>query len=448
MRQHGFLRQGFPWAWFSLWRENYSDGAPLFHIFLIPFSFGDLVFGGKLAGVLLSAFALSSFYAILALHQVRWRLYWFWLLLMGGGLFWWRLLDLRPQVLSCALLLWSLHFLLRGRLRAFAVLSFFYPLSYVAGFLPQVLAAVRWAYMRATGRRGAGRMLAAGLAACALAALLHPYFPKNLRFFYVQNLYVMWLAVTQSVPLHLGGEFFPMDTRELVCAHLPLLLHLAALAFIFMHRRPPLSEDTRTMFPFLLVLLALGAASKRFVEYAVPAATLFCAFLGSDVLAGWSLADIPARRRRSAVYAWIAAVVLATGVEAAVVRSMLAGVRPPRFAALAQVLRERVPAGAMVYTCDWDETPELFFFDERLRYPVMMDPTFMYYWDPGVWKKWNAVANGELSPDETVRVLKETFGARYGLCGSKFHPLRVLIAHDLRFQLLAEDRNGFVFALP
>ncbi len=115
------------------------------------------MFGAKLATVLLGAFAFSSFFAILTLNRVRHRFYWFWLFLLGGGFFWWRLLVPRPQVLSVTLLLWSLHFLLNGRRKAFAALSFAYPLSYVAAFLPQAFAVLRWAYLKVVERRADGR---------------------------------------------------------------------------------------------------------------------------------------------------------------------------------------------------------------------------------------------------------------------------------------------------
>jgi len=257
----------------------------------------------------------------------------------------------------------------------------------------------------------------------------------------------MWLAMSDKVHLFLGGEFYPLDTRQLVGAHLPLLAHLTALAFIFMHRRPQLSQRTRELFPIMLVVAAMAAGSKRFVEYAVPVATLFCAFFAEDVLAGWTEQDLPSGKRAALALAFAAAVAVGSGVETWMIRSMMRKVNPPRFESLARSLAARAPQGAMVFTCDWDEPPEFFFYADGLRYPVMMDPTFMYYWDPTVWKRWSDVANARLSPDETVRALTKTFSARFGVCGSKFHELRSLIARDPRFHVLQEDRNGYLFTV-
>jgi hypothetical protein len=122
-------------------------------------------------------------------------------------------------------------------------------------------------------------------------------------------------------------------------------------------------------------------------------------------------------------------------------------IQPPRFEALARTLAEKVPAGDLVFTCDWDEPPELLYYNDQHRYPVMMDPTFMYYWNPAIWRQWFDVANARLSPDDTVRALTGTFGARFGLCGAKFGSFRHLISEDKRFEVLAEDKNGFVFSV-
>ena len=448
LRHHGFFRHGFPWSYFSLWRDGFSDGSVVFHVLLIPFTFGGLAFGAKLAAVLFSAFAFSSFFAILTLNRVRARFYWFWLLLAGGGFFWWRLLVPRPQVLSATLLLWSLHFLLNGRRRAFAAVSFLYPLSYVAAFLPQAFAVLRWAYLKAVERRSDGGLLAAGLAAYLAATVVQPYFPKNLTFFYVQNFYVVFLALTNNVNLYLANELMPLDTRQFVVGNLPLIANVLGLAFVAMHRRRPLSERTRLTFPIALVLVLLTCASKRFLEYSVPATTLFCAFLFTDAFEGYGEDDFVrdfGTAGKGFALAWLVAMGAATGVEAAMIRRDFAGTAPPRFEELARALAAKAPPGELVYTCDWDEPPELLFFDDQYRYTVMMDPTFLYYWDPGIWKQWFDVSNARLTPDETLRTLTDTFHARFGVCGSKFAGLRALLGADPRFKILAENKQGYVF---
>jgi hypothetical protein len=200
--------------------------------------------------------------------------------------------------------------------------------------------------------------------------------------------------------------------------------------------------------PIALVVVLLSCASKRFLEYSVPVTTLFCAFLFTDICEGYAEEDFIrdfGTAGKVLAFAWLIAMGAATGVEASMIRRDMARTPPPRFEELSRALAAKAPPGEFVYACDWDEPPELFFFDDQYRYPVLMDPTFMYYWDPAIWKQWSDVANARLTADETRRTLTETFHARFGVCGSKFAPLRSMLGADKRFAILAEDKQGFVF---
>ncbi len=110
-------------------------------------------------------------------------------------------------------------------------------------------------------------------------------------------------------------------------------------------------------------------------------------------------------------------------------------------------MAEKAPPGEIVYACDWDEPPELLFYDDQYSYPVMMmDPTFMYYWDPKIWKKWFDVSNGLLSADETRAELLRTFRAPLRRLRRQVRGLaRALMGKDPRFSILAENKNGYVF---
>src|ERR1043166_3192706 len=112
IREHGFIRE-FKWAWFSLWREHYSDKEFLYHIYLIPFTFiKNRILGAKIATVLMASGVFTSFYAVLRLNKIRFAWFWRLLLSMTGGFFLYRVNVLRPQGLSIIYVLWAIHFLL------------------------------------------------------------------------------------------------------------------------------------------------------------------------------------------------------------------------------------------------------------------------------------------------------------------------------------------------
>ncbi|MDD5628219.1 MAG: hypothetical protein PHU21_04080, partial [Elusimicrobia bacterium] len=110
-----------------------------------------------------------------------------------------------------------------------------------------------------------------------------------------------------------------------------------------------------------------------------------------------------------------------------------------------RTLDAKAPPGELIYTCDWDETPELFYFNDQHRYIVMMDPVFMYYWDPELWRLWHGTANLSLPPDEVHRALRQRLKVRYGLCSQRSAAFRGLVGRDRRYRILDEDGAGFVF---
>jgi hypothetical protein len=256
------------------------------------------------------------------------------------------------------------------------------------------------------------------------------------------------MGVTQHVNLYLANELFPLDTRQFVGGNLPVILHVLGLGYLALHVRRPLSEKTRLLVPIAAVLVLLSCLSKRFLEYSVPATVLLCAFVYTDVSEGYGEKEFVrsyGRAGQAAALAWFIGMGAALGVEASMVRYDFTHANPPRFEALAKTLAAKAPPGELVYACDWDETPELLFFADQYRYPVIMDPTFMYYWSPDVWHKWFDVSNAKLTAAETRRTLSETFHTRFGVCGSRFGELKKLMRGDKRFSILAENDEGFVF---
>jgi hypothetical protein len=138
-------------------------------------------------------------------------------------------------------------------------------------------------------------------------------------------------------------------------------------------------------------------------------------------------------------------VAVASGSWFATVRGQFARIQPPHFERLARTVAAQAPPGALIYTCDWDEPPELLYFNDQHRYMVMLDPVFMYFWDPSLWRLWHDASNAMLTPDEVHRAFKERFQACFGVCGRKFQPFRDLIGRDRRYKILDEDDEGFAF---
>ena len=126
MRTEG-IKPDFTWLPLSILNaREFYDHHFLFHVLLIPFTFGDLHLGAKWAAVF---FASVSFLAIWYLFQrQRVPLAWLWALALLGisDAFLYRMSVTRAQSLSLAMLALGFAWLLENKYKHLAVLSFIY----------------------------------------------------------------------------------------------------------------------------------------------------------------------------------------------------------------------------------------------------------------------------------------------------------------------------------
>ncbi len=449
-RTEGILDSKFPWAHFSFWRDTFYDKDFGFHVLLMPFTFGDLVTGAKWAAVVYGSAVYLSLFAVLRLQKVRFAFLWWLVLMATGGYFGWRTGVPRPQLLAMILAIWSLYAVFERSWKACLALGIVFSLSYTAPFLIVLYALIVGVLYFVMKEELNWKVPAAALAGVMIGWLLHPHFPNNFILTKVQIFDVLqstW-AKGSTPDLHLGGELAPASTLDFLREHQIIFVALV-LVLLAMHR---LSDKMRPRLISLLALtcawLILASASKRFVEYFVPISVWFCAKAISDA---WpSLQRDPPRIWQKG---WLQtgivitlSCVLAYNV-ARTYRENRKNARGPQasgYQPVAEWLADNTPADSLIFTCDWDDAPELFHYNHRNRYVVFLDPNFMYRWNKAVWKDWHRVANGR--DPNPVMWLESRFQTMYGACTGDFQ--------NLRKQLEAHDRvkvesvgNGFVFRI-
>ncbi len=451
LRTQGFIRN-FEWASMSIFKDHFSDKEFLFHVLLIPFTyFDDLIVGMKAATVVFGAGVIASFWLILRLNRIHYSGFWTAFLVLSSAWFLVRLSLPRPHVVSIAFVLWATHFVVNRRLWPLGILSTIYALTYTAFHLPIIIGLIV-ALARFIRRPEIDwRPTVVAGSGIVLGMLLNPYFPDNFRMFVVQNLQVMGLAadVSRSVPIAI--EFRPLTDRDLVVGYrAALTIVSAALCSLFMLREQV--EDKIWCFGALaLGFFLLNLWSVRFSEYSVPFMVLFSAAVFSEFLPP---ADLKKRLRRRDLPAlaplFVGALMLAF-VCLPTVRTYskqlgLADQRQKiRDAAL--YIRDKVPSDKMIFTCDWDATPELFYYAYRHRYMVILDPTFMLAWNADLYAKWRSVLEDMRSADDVHRTLSRDFDVTHGICrkvrrnGRFFNVLN----RSPKFQIVYADRDAFVF---
>jgi len=414
MRTEG-LKPDFPWLPMTILNQReFYDHHYLFHLALIPFTYGDLRLGAKWAAVAFASLALFSLWRLLRGQRVPYAWLWALGLLAVSEAFLYRMSITRAQSLSLAVLGLGLHWMLNRRYTLLIPLGFIYVWLYNAFPLLAALAVVYGVSVWLIERRIEIRPLIFAALGIGLGLIINPYFPYNLVFIY----YHLVPKLTDATAVSVGNEWFPYNTTQLLKNSLLALAAFAAgaLGLGLYERR----MDVRTAASFLLTLMfgLMLFQSRRFIEYFPPFALIFAAF-------AWAPMLVENGQKGSAFFKWLtrprlAALLLAAAVAPGMwftLRQASDSIRSAKPYTLYQGasawLEQNTPQGTRVFQTDWDDFPRLFFYNTHNTYLVGLDPTYLQSYDPELYDLWVDITDGEVeAPSKLIRV---QFGSSYVL---------------------------------
>jgi hypothetical protein len=419
MRTEG-LKPDFPWLPLTVLNpREFYDHHFLFHVFLIPFTFGDLRLGAKLAAVVFSSLAFLSIWWLFTRQRIPYASLWALGLLGVSEAFIYRMSITRAQSLSLAFLAVGLHWLLAKKYSRLLALGFVYVWFYNA--FPLLLG-VTGIYVLATwmiDRRLELRPLGYSAAGVALGLFINPYFPYNITF----ALNHMLPKLLDTTAVSVGSEWYPYDTGQLL-GNSPLALAVfvgGALALGFSGRR----MDPRTLTAFLLACLfgLMLFQSRRFIEYFPAFALVFAAFAWTPLIepiSDKSLASPPdgqslfARWFKRGLPVLAVTILLVIGIWPTFQASKdsLRGSKPYQlYAGASAWLEANTSPGERVFQTDWDDFPRLFFYNTHNTYLVGLDPTYMQLYDAALYDRWVDITRGRVENPSTA--IAAEFGSRY-----------------------------------
>lgn len=316
-----------------------------------------------------------------------------------------------------------------------------YPLTYCAPHVALLIVVIHSVVLYLRERRFPSRLLIAAPAGLTLGFLVHPHFPAILRVWYVQNVEVLYHAFAGTPGLNLGGELGP-PTADVFVKECPLLLAVgAAILFFALFRGRRLETEALSTLVIAAGFLGLTCLSKRFAEYSVPFVTLFAAMAYKSIAADFRAA-LPRVCRGIVGFTFALALVFVYR-SAAKTREAIASTGVASLKPAAIWLRDHSQPGDIVFTSNWDEFPELFFYNARNHYLVALDPTFMRAHDRRIFEIWTALRIGERK--DLYNQLRGTFNARYLLVGEKFAALSELARSDPRLRQVFGDETCTIF---
>jgi len=372
-------------------------------------------------------------------HRQKIPFAWLWALALLGisDAFLYRMSVTRAQSLSLAVLALAFILLLEGKHKQLGVLAFIYVWMYDAFPLLFAIGVLHMVAVAMVERKIEFRPLLFIAGGTLLGMIVNPYFPQNLVFSY----HHMLPKLTDATSVHVGNEWFPYETKQLLENSLPSLIGFASgvLALGLSNRK----MDMRTAFALLTTLLfgLMLFQARRFVEYFPPFALMFAAFAWTPLFKSGT-DSVPAKRLAPALLGL--SVILSVVVSIPRARESIDNSKPyDLYAGASKWLAENTLAGERVFQTDWDDFPRLFFYNTHNTYLIGLDPTYMQLYDPALYALWVQITQGNVENPSQLIINK--FGSRFIHTDLKHGSFLQVAARDPGLREVYRDDQAVIF---
>ena len=438
------LKPDFPWLPLTILNENeFYDHHFLFHVALIPFTFGDLRLGAKWSAVLFSSLAFLAIWYLF--HRQRIPLGWLWALgLLGiSDAFLYRMSITRAQSLSLAMLALGLAWIFEGKHRYLGVLAFLYVWLYDAFPLLAFFAILHMLVIALLEQRLEYRPLLYISIGMILGLVINPYFPDNIVFSFRH----MLPKLVDATSVRVGNEWYPYDTNQLLENSLPALIAFSSgiLALGLSGRK----MDVRTGVSLLVALLfgLMLFQARRFIEYFPPFALVFATFAWTPLFKDHQPAFVtPARSGFQSIPALVlfCAVCISVLVTLPAAQGSIRNSKPYNLYQDASAwLEENSSEGDRVFQTDWDDFPRLFYYNTHNTYLVGLDPTYMQLYDQEMYDLWVLITRGEVQ--QPSQFIANQYHASFVHSDLKHGKFLSMASKDPGLQEVYRDDQAVVF---
>jgi hypothetical protein len=427
MRMEG-LKPDFPWLPLTILNPGeFSDHHFLYHVAMIPFTFGDLILGAKWASVFFASLAFLSIWWLLHNQDIPFAGLWALGLLAVSEAFLYRTSMPRAQSLSLAILALGLNFLLLRKYIFLLPISFIYVWLYDAFPLLVILTVIYLFSIWLIEGKLDFRPLYFVLAGTVLGLLINPYFPHNIVFLARHLL----PKIVETGMVRVGNEWYPYEPGQLLENSLIALgLFLSGVIALGLSNQRMKSRTATALFITIFFGLLLFQ-SRRFIEYYPPFALIFAAMAWTPLIANLSngYGTVPRKtedqganqspsRLTGSKVTWLVggglAVIILFSIWFTIqnAQTNLQDTKPAqRYSQASSWMIQNTPKGARIFQTDWDDFPRLFFHNTWNTYLIGLDPTYLYLKDPELFELWVDITQGrEQVPSELIY---QRFAAEY-----------------------------------
>ena len=440
-----------------------------FGIFMIPFSLLGSPIGIKLAGLILTFFALCSFYFVNIKNKLRWPWLWPLLLFFISPNILVTFLMVRPQLLSFGFGILLFHFLIKRVfwgiiLSSFALVWFHMNFAWLPIIILGVVILTRLLVEKWMDWK-IGALTILGI----LTGWLSRPEPLNAaKLFYIQ-IFKLIFEQQGGLPLLFGKENLPLSAGILFTNFiLFLFIWLVALGFLIHARliKKMFLESRELVFLWSAAILSTGFFLIT-VTVARKGYGLWAAF-GILLIAGiWTFLTPKIFLYRQKYVDRKIGMVL---IVCLAVLSFYSSYRnsmsmreiafpPDKLKEVAFWLKDNSAFGDVIFNIHWSHFSPLFFWNQKNYYVGGLDPIFQYSYNESLYWKFHYLSADivtkktcgyiECSRDmleDTYEVLKQDFNAKYLVLDKNQNPaVYFFLNNDSRFENKFENKNEVIF---
>lgn len=446
----------FPWMQYTVLKDYYIDQHLLYHILLIPFVvLIPPFYGTKISIIFFATIFLIGFSLILKSLKISYSAFYGILMALAVPLTF-RLNLVKANSLSLLMLFLGVYLAVKRKYWWLLLLSWLYVWAY-GGFILLLLAVglyvlIDWIFTK----KLSWKLLLAIISGFAAGLIINPYFPKNILFYWQQVVQIGIINYQDKIGV--GGEWYPYGLVELLtgCSLITVLLFVSILLFGIFYKK----QNSLSWFSFLLFIvgLVLVLKSRRYIEYYVPFSIFFIANALQVVSTEYFLSAV----KNMLIKFWqkniftkfiffVIAVYFLLIIPAIIVKDCLrnrddlqSGIPYTKFAAASAWLANNTPQGSIVLHSDWDEFPNLFYYNSHNYYIVGLDPTFMYNYNEELYWLWVNITIGK-QKDNLPEILRDSFHASYVFLEKDHTEMDSNMQQFAELQLVYDDNEAKIY---
>jgi hypothetical protein len=237
-----------------------------------------------------------------------------------------------------------------------------------------------------------------------------------------------------------GGEWYPYSGVELL-SNFPIAFLAMLLGYILFVPKKKLSEKATFFLLFVTPLLIAQFIAKRYAEYFPPFAILFAAFTWQSFFTS-DLSSLPEdfrreieplldKRKENDIYEYLKqGTAIAIGIlfflliifsykgveigslkQEGLIESIRNNEPNSKYERAMEWAKANIPENEIIFNCNWDDFPKLFYLDTTHRYVYGLDPNYLYSKNPDLFKLVDDITKGKV--DDPAPIIREKIGSNY-----------------------------------